>query len=255
MRKLKITLAYDGTDFCGWQIQPNQPTIQGLLEAALSEIEGSVVKVHGSGRTDAGVHALAQVASCELANPIPLENLRRAMNRLLPDSIRVLRVEEAAAEFHARHSARAKTYEYRIWRAEICPPQLSRYVYPFPYPLDEQRMTQAAPRFCGRRDFRSLAANGGEPLESTVRTVFSSVLQREGELLTYRVRGSGFLHHMVRNIVGTLIEVGRGNLSPGDMDRILEAQQRSAAGPTAPGRGLFLVQVEYNDPAQENQGA
>lgn len=245
MRNLKITLAYDGTDFCGWQIQPNLPTIQGLLEQILAGIEGSPVKVHGSGRTDAGVHALAQVASFHLSNPIPTENLRKAMNRLLPETVRVLQVEEAAAEFHARYSARAKTYEYRIWREEICPPPLSRFVFPFPYPLDEGRMQQAAPRLCGTRDFRSLAANGGEPVESTVRTVFSATLERDGGQLTFRVRGNGFLHHMVRNAVGTLLEVGRGNLTPPDIDRLLDAKNRSAAGPTAPARGLFLVSVEY----------
>jgi tRNA pseudouridine38-40 synthase len=245
MRKLKITLAYDGTDFCGWQVQPNLPTIQGLVEKALSQVEGAAVKVHGSGRTDAGVHALAQVASFELSNPIPMENLRKAMNRLLPDAIRVLQVEEAPLEFHARHSARAKTYEYRIWREEVCPPLVSRYVYAFPYRLEEEPMSRAAPRFTGTRDFRSLAASSDEPLESAVRTIFSSTLERRDEQLIYRVRGSGFLHHMVRNIVGTLIEVGRGNLSPGDIDCILEQRDRSAAGPTAPARGLFLVEVEY----------
>jgi tRNA pseudouridine38-40 synthase len=246
MRKLKITVAYDGTGFSGWQVQPNQITIQGLLESALGEIEGEPVKIHGSGRTDAGVHALGQVASFPLANPIPVENLRRAMNHLLPEAVRVLRAEEVPEEFHARHSARAKTYEYRIWRGEICPPQLSRYVHPFPYPLDEPGMMEAAGRFAGTRDFRSLAANNGEPLESTVRTIFSSTLEREGEQLLYRVRGSGFLYHMVRNVVGTLIEVGRGNLSPDGIDRILEAKERAAAGPTAPARGLFLVTVEYD---------
>jgi tRNA pseudouridine38-40 synthase len=245
MRNLKITLAYDGTDFCGWQVQPGQSSIQGLLEAVLSELEGSVVKVHGSGRTDAGVHALGQVASLHLANPIPLENLRKAMNRLLPDAVRVLRVEEAAPDFHARYSARSKTYEYRIWREEICPPLVSRYVFPFPYPLDEERMRAGAARFCGRRDFRSLAAADRKPAESTVRTVFFSTLERDGGQLRYRVRGDGFLHHMVRNMVGTLIELGRGNLAPEDIDHILEARNRSAAGATAPARGLFLVQVEY----------
>jgi tRNA pseudouridine38-40 synthase len=245
MRNLKLTLAYDGTDFCGWQVQPNQPTIQALVEGVLTEIEGSPVKVHGSGRTDAGVHALAQVASCQLANPIPPENLRKAMNRLLPDAVRVIEAEEAPAAFHARHSAKSKSYEYRLWRAEICPPMLCRYVSPFPYPLDEESMRLAAPRFSGTRDFRSLAAHDGAVMESTVRTIFSSTLQREGEQLTYRVRGSGFLRHMVRNIVGTLIEVGRGNLSPDDIERILDAKDRSAAGPTAPARGLLLVQVNY----------
>jgi tRNA pseudouridine38-40 synthase len=246
MRNLKITVAYDGTDFCGWQVQPSQITVQGLLEAALGEIEGAPVRIQGSGRTDAGVHALGQVASFPLNNPIPRENLRKAVNRLLPDAVRVLLVEEAGADFHARHSARAKTYEYRIWRDEICPPHLSRYVHPFPYPLDESRMQQAAARFEGTRDFRSLAATNGQPLESTVRTIFSSTLERRGEQLIYRVRGSGFLYHMVRNTVGTLIEVGRGNVRPDDIDRILEAQDRSAAGPTAPARGLFLVAVEYD---------
>ncbi len=245
MRNLKITVAYDGTDYCGWQVQPGQTTIQGLLQAALERIEGAAVKVHGSGRTDAGVHALAQVASFHLANPIPALNLRKALNRLLPEAIRVLLVEVAAEDFHARYSARAKTYEYRIWRQEVCPPLVSRYVLPFPYPLDEERMCEAAERLRGTRDFRSLAANDGEATESTVRTIFSSTLARDGERLVYRVRGSGFLRHMVRNAVGTLIEVGRGNFSPGDIDRILETKDRSAAGPTAPGRGLFLVDVEY----------
>lgn len=246
MRNLKITLAYDGTDFCGWQIQPNQPTIQGLIETVLTEIEGAAVTIQGSGRTDAGVHAFGQVASFSLKNPIPPENLRKAMNRLLPDTVRVLFVKEVPEDFHARHSARAKTYEYRIWRGEICPPNLSRFVHPFPYPLDEANMQQAAGRFAGTHDFRSLAANDGQPLQSAVRTIFSSTLEREGEQLTYRVRGSGFLYHMVRNTVGTLIEVGRGNLSPDDIDRILDAKDRSAAGPTAPARGLFLVSVEYD---------
>jgi tRNA pseudouridine38-40 synthase len=246
MRNLKLTLAYDGTDYRGWQVQPGQPTIQGLVESALAEIEGETVKLHGSGRTDAGVHALAQVASCHLANPIPPANLRKALNRLLPEAVRVLQVEEAADDFHARYSARAKTYEYRIWREEICPPQVSRYLLPYPYPLDEERMRQAAPRLRGTRDFRSMAANDGEPAESTVRTVFSSTIERHDAQLNYRVRGSGFLRHMVRNAVGTLLEVGRGNLAPDDIDRILEAKHRSAAGPTAPARGLFLIEVEYD---------
>jgi tRNA pseudouridine38-40 synthase len=246
MRNLKITLAYDGTGFCGWQVQPGRQTIQGLLQAALEQIEGSAVKVHGSGRTDAGVHALEQAASFHLTNPIPPENLRKAMNRLLPEAVRVLRVEEVPPDFHARYSARAKTYEYRIWREEICPPVVARFVFPFPYPLDEECMRQAAPRLCGTRDFRSLAASDSVPTESTVRTVFSSTLERHAGQLIYRVRGSGFLHHMVRNAVGTLLEVGRGNLTPNDIDRILEARDRSAAGPTAPARGLFLVEVEYD---------
>lgn len=245
MRNLKLKLAYDGTEFHGWQVQPSQRTIQGVLEAVLGEIEGSPVKIHGAGRTDAGVHALEQVASLRLGNPIPPENLRKAMNRLLTDAIRVLQVEEAESAFHARYSATAKRYEYRIWRAEICPPWLSRYVYPHPYPLDEGRIAEAADRFAGTHDFRSLAACGGREMESTVRTIFSSSLEREGEMLVYRVRGTGFLYRMVRNIVGTLLEVGRGNRAPDDIGLILAGKKRSEAGPTAPARGLFLAGVEY----------
>ena len=245
MRNLKMTLAYDGTEFCGWQVQPDQVTVQGAVQSALTEIDGAPVIAHGSGRTDAGVHALGQVASFNLNNPIPVENLSRAMNHVLPDSIRVLHTAEAAPDFHARRSALAKTYEYRIWRGEVCTPFLSRYVYPHPYPLNEDSMKQAAPLFAGTHDFRSLATAGGEEKQNTVRTIYSSQLHRDGDCLIYRVRGNGFLYRMVRNIVGILLDVGRGNLKPDDTARILESKQRSEAGATAPARGLFLVEVEY----------
>jgi len=247
MRNFRVKVAYDGSEFCGWQVQPDQPTIQGALESVLAGIEGQPVAVAGSGRTDAGVHALGQVATFPLANPIPVENLQKAMNRLLPDAIRIVEVAEAASGFHARYSAKAKLYEYRIWREEICPPALSRYVYPHPYPLDEAAMRQAAPEFEGTHDFRSLAAGNAEGKESTIRTIFSSTLERQGSLLVYRVRGSGFLHHMVRNIVGVLLEVGRGVRAPGGVAAILASRERSAAGSTAPARGLFLVEVEYGE--------
>ena len=245
MRNIRIKLAYDGTDFRGWQVQPNQATIQGALQQVLAEIEGATVEVHGSGRTDAGVHALGQVASFHFKNAIPADNLRKAMNRLLPDAIRVLEAEEVDADFHPRRRAVSKTYEYRILRGEVCPPFSSRYVYHHPYPLNEEAMAEAADAFAGTRDFRSLAAASGEEKESTVRTIFLSVLEKNGELLTYCVRGNGFLYRMVRNIVGTLLEVGRGNLAADDIDRILAAKQRSQAGPTVPARGLFLVEVEF----------
>ena len=245
VRNIRIKLAYDGADFHGWQVQPNQRTIQGALQEALAKIEGDTVEVHGAGRTDAGVHALGQVASFHLKNRIPADNLRRAVNRLLPDAIRVLEADEADADFHPRRRAISKTYEYRIWRGEVCLPFSSRYVYHYPYPLNEEAMAKAANAFAGTRDFRSLAAAGGEEKESTVRTIFSSQLEKDGDLLTYRVRGDGFLYRMVRNIVGTLLEVGRGNLAAGDIGRILAAKQRSQAGPTVPARGLFLVEVEF----------
>ena len=245
MRNVKIVLCYEGTEFAGWQVQPGLRTIQGEIESALAALEGKAVKVHGSGRTDAGVHAFGQVASFEIENELPLENLERALNHRLPPAIRVLSAEQAPPGFHARHSATAKTYEYRIWRERICPPFERRYVWHLPYPLDERAMIEAAPRFEGERDFRSLATNDGQDKDSTVRTIHRSRLERDGPRLVYRVRGSGFLYNMVRNIVGTLVEVGRGNLRPVDIEPILEARDRRRAGPTAPAAGLFLVNVEY----------
>lgn len=248
MRNLAINVAYDGSDFHGWQIQPDQTTIQGLLQSALSELEGATVNIQGSGRTDTGVHALKQVASFALGNPIPLVNLPKAMNRLLPTSVRVLAAREVPSDFHARHSATAKTYEYRIYRGKICSPFESRYLYALACSLNEPSMAITASRFVGRHDFQALAANGGKENQSTVRTIYCSELHRNGDLLIYRVRGSGFLYHMVRNIVGTLIEVGRGNLTPNDIPDLLKNKDRSAAGPTAPPQGLFLTDVEYGVP-------
>ena len=251
MRNFKFTLAYDGTDFNGWQVQPDRPTIQAALADALRRITGETVLPQGSGRTDAGVHALAQVASCELASAIPASNLVGALNDNLPPSIRVTQVEEAPPEFHARKSARAKTYRYRIYRGDICPPLLARYVYHHPYPLDEKAMAAAAAPVIGEHDFTSFAAVDPEKREeegarSNVRTILASEWQRGGEELIYTVRGSGFLHHMVRNLVGTFLLVGKGSLQPGDLARILQARNRSAnPGATAPASGLYLVGVEY----------
>jgi tRNA pseudouridine38-40 synthase len=238
-RRLKATLAYDGTDFFGWQIQPGLPTIQGTVESVLAGIEGFAVQVASSGRTDAGVHALAQPISFDLANPIPADNLRRVMNRLLPPAIRVLAVEPAADGFHARHHAIAKTYEYRILRGEVCSPFERRYVHHHPYPLDVTAMIQLAPHFEGTRDFRAFAASDDRYTADfdMTRTIFSSALLREADRLIYRVRGSGFLKHMVRNLAGTLIEAGRGNL---DASRFPDR-----CGHTTPACGLFLVSVEY----------
>ncbi len=243
----KLTLAYDGTDYSGWQVQPRRATVQGVLEKSLAKIEGQPVRTVGSGRTDAGVHALGQVASCELQCPIPAQGLQKALNRLLPPAVRVTSADRAPAGFHARHHALAKTYEYRINRASVCPPIQARYVLWHPYPLAEAAMVETAPLLEGTRDFRSFASHSREPPENTCRTVFSSRLERGGDLLVYRVRGSGFLYRMVRNLVGTLLEVGRGNLAPNDMDRIFAARDRQAAGPAVPARGLFLTSVEYAD--------
>lgn len=246
-RRIKIKLAYDGTDFHGWQVQPGLTTIQGTLEAVVAEIEGRPVHVAGSGRTDAGVHALGQTAAISIRNPIPVVNLRKAMNRLLPAAIRVLSVEEAAPDFHPRFQALAKTYEYRIVRAEVCPPWEWRYVYHHPYPLDFDRMLACAPSIEGEHDFTAFAASDArdEEGQSKVRTIFESRLEALPDRLVYRVRGSGFLKHMVRNIVGSLVETGRGNLDESGWRELL-ANRAGKAGPTAPAKGLFLVSVEYS---------
>jgi tRNA pseudouridine38-40 synthase len=239
-RRIKIELSYDGGPFHGWQVQPGLPTIQGLLEEIVSAMEGKPVHVAGSGRTDAGVHALAQVAAFTLENPIPPANLRRAINRLLPPSVRILSVEEVATGFHPRFDAKAKVYEYRIARGEVCSPFEWPWVHQHPYPLDEEKMTGLARTFEGRHDFTAFAASDERDAEghSKVRTIFSSELKAEPGRLIYRVRGSGFLKHMVRNIVGTLLEAGKGNVE--DLS-VLPAK----CGPTAPAKGLFLVRVEY----------
>jgi tRNA pseudouridine38-40 synthase len=245
MRRIKITLAYDGTDFHGWQVQPGLPTIQGALEQILSEIEGRAVNVAGSGRTDAGVHALAQVAAFSLDNRIPVDNLRRAMNRLLPPSIRVLAAEETALEFHPRYDARSKTYEYRIYHGAACPPFEWRYTHHYPFPMEVERVIALAPVLEGEHDFAAFAAADDRELASTRRTIFSSQWEASGDRLFYRVRGSGFLKHMVRNLVGVFLEAGKGNLDADGFRELLAPKAGQRAGPTAPAKGLFLVQVDY----------
>jgi tRNA pseudouridine38-40 synthase len=250
MRNLRLILAYDGSEFSGWQVQPDAATIQGTLASAIGRITGEKVLPQGSGRTDAGVHALAQVATFCTGSSVPATNFVKALNDILPPSIRVLEVSEVVAEFHARKSAKGKTYRYRMHRAPICSPFIARYVWHFPYPLDESAMEKAAATVIGEHDFTSFAAvdpeRGREECEvSNVRTIMSSAWARDGDEFIYTVRGSGFLHHMVRNLVGTFVLVGKGTLRVEDMRRILEARDRSAAGPTAPASGLCLVAVKY----------
>jgi tRNA pseudouridine38-40 synthase len=255
VRNLRLILSYDGADLAGWQVQPGRTTVQGALASAIGRLSGENVLPQGSGRTDAGVHALAQVASFTTASTIPTENWIKALNDILPPSIRVLEVTETAPEFHARKSARAKTYRYRIHRGAICPPFLARYVWHYPYPLEESAMVAAARVVVGEHDFTSFAAVDAERVEriaasedvhtTNIRTIFASSWTREGEELIYSVRGSGFLHHMVRNLVGTFLLVGKGTVSLEDLRRILDARERTAAGATAPASGLYLVEVEY----------
>lgn len=283
MRNLRLTLAYDGSEFFGWQIQPNVPTVQGTLVETLRRITGEKIWLWASSRTDAGVHALAQVAHFKTRSPIPAENLQRALNNLLPPSIRVFGVEEVPLEFHARWHAQAKTYRYRILRAPICPPFLRHTVYHYPFPLDEAAMVEAAPLFEGEHDFSSFGTWDPEEAEhSRVRTVFSSRLESvgsspgfvgaglqpgrkhageatalaaaggfsEGELI-YTVRGRAFLRYMVRKMVGTLLEIGKGRLKPDDIARLFEARDRSQAGANVPPEGLYLVAVDYPEPGAQ----
>jgi len=264
----KLTLSYDGTDFSGWQVQPGKRTVQGELQGALGRLVGEAPLPQGSGRTDAGVHALAQVASFELQARIPAANLVLALNRTLPGSIRVLDARTVEERFHARHSAVAKTYEYRVLPVEpaaeqMCSPFIARYVYAYSWKLDIELLRKAAGALVGEHDFRSFAAS--EPdlaarrdgadsasqteARTTFRTIFSSEWREQAtdefRLLIYRVRGNGFLHHMVRNLVGTMLDVGRGYIKLEEIPQILAARDRAAAGPTAPARGLFLHSVEY----------
>lgn len=247
VRNLRFHVAYDGTEFHGWQVQPGLPTIQGVLQEAIAALEGQPVLVAGSGRTDAGVHALAQVAAVKIENPIPLDNFRHALNRLLPRSIRVSEVVETKPDFHPRFDARRKTYEYRIFREEICPPFDRFFVHHYPYPLNEARMAEAAALLRGEHDFTSFAASDESDAHDRPkrRTMFASSLDRKEKILTYSVTGSGFLKHMVRNMVGVLLEVGKGNLQASDIRRRLELASGIPAGPTAPASGLFLVSVDY----------
>jgi tRNA pseudouridine38-40 synthase len=255
MRNLKLIVSYDGSDFSGWQVQPDAATVQGTLASAIGRITGEKVLPQGSGRTDAGVHALAQVVTFVTESSVPAANFLKALNDILPVSVRVQEVAEMPPEFHARHSASGKTYRYRIFRGSICPPFLARYVWHYPYSLDEEALNRAAALVVGEMDFTSFAAvdpergregeGEHEKAVSNARRIFSSSWERSADELIYTVRGSGFLHHMVRNLVGTFILVGKGTLQIADITRILKAQSRSAAGPTAPASGLYLVEVEY----------
>jgi tRNA pseudouridine38-40 synthase len=247
LRRIRITLAYDGTGFHGWQVQPGLPTIQGVLEDIIGGMEGKPVHVAGSGRTDAGVHALAQVAAFTIANPIPTANLQRAVNRLLPPEIRVIDAVETHPAFHPRFDALAKTYQYTVYRAPVCSPFQWRYVHHYPYPLNESAMIGAARVFAGEHDFTAFAASDNRDAEekSRVRRIFHSELTRSGDTMIYTVRGSGFLKHMVRNIVGTLIETGRGNLTAPEISRLFTPDSPRKSGPTAPAKGLVLQSVEY----------
>jgi tRNA pseudouridine38-40 synthase len=244
MRNLKLTLAYDGSGFHGWQIQPGLPTVQGTLTEALGKLFNHEVHVTGSGRTDAGVHAHGQVANVETLRTMDTDAVQRGANALLPSAIRVLQVEEVSADFHARRSARAKTYQYHVWRQYVVSPFQCRYVYMYPYPLEESAVDAATAGFVGTHDFTSFSAAASE-VEDRVRTIYSAGWERAEDEWIFRIRGNGFLQYMVRTIIGTLLYVGNGKLDAASIPSIFEARNRRLAGPSVPPHGLHLISVEY----------
>ena len=255
MRNLKLTLAYDGTDYVGWQRQASGRSIQGALEAALAEIEGAPVTVAGAGRTDAGVHALAQVASVRMTRDLAPDVLARALNAKLPADIRILRAQGVGGAFHARYSARSKTYRYRVSSGGVAGPFAVRYCWHVATPLDLDAMRAAGGHLCGRHDFAAFQSTGSE-VRTSVRTLSSLTVELqpwcgpgaatsggESAMIAIEVEADGFLRHMVRAIVGTLVDMGCGRRPAEDMAAILASRRRERAGPTAPARGLFLVRV------------
>lgn len=246
MKNYKLTVAYEGTAFKGWQRQKEDRTVQGVIEEAAARICGRKVTVNGAGRTDAGVHALAQTASFQASVRLDDATFLRAMNAILPADVRAVSLEEAPLEFHARKSAAGKVYRYRIATGPIVSPFERRYALHWPYRLDLKDMRLAAAGFIGRHDFTAFSSNCDR---SPVRTVVRSEFHRTGGILMYTVEADGFLRYMVRTMVGALLEVGRGRLEPDDIGRILESRDRKPAGPTAPPTGLFLVEVLYRPTA------
>jgi tRNA pseudouridine38-40 synthase len=253
MRYFKLTIAYDGTDFHGWQIQANKPTVQGEIVAVLRRLTQENVQLPGAGRTDAGVHALGQVGSFRTQSALSAGEFQRALNALLPPAIRIVSAEETGPDFSARWSAKGKVYRYRLYRGKVVPPMLWRYVLHYPFPLDEEAMKEAAAKFVGVHDFTSFAASTGseddDKERNMEREIYSSELKRtdDGEELWFTVHGRSFLRYMVRKMVGTLLEVGRGKLSPTDIERLYELKDRSRSGPTMPPQGLFMVRVDHEE--------
>jgi tRNA pseudouridine38-40 synthase len=258
MQTIKLTIAYDGSDFHGWQLQPGLPTIQGALHDAIRQITQEPITIHGASRTDAGVHALGQVAHFKAHSSLDAQEIQRGMNALLPPTIRIVAAQEVGQDFHARWLAQGKTYRYRIYRGEVLPPFDHRRAFHYPWPLDVAAMSVAARAFEGQHDFSSFAASTGSEEDDKdrdmQRLIHSSEIVRDHERepgrdeLAYVVRGRSFLRYMVRKIVGTLIEVGKGRLAPTDIPEIFAARDRSRSGPTVPPEGLYLVALEYPDP-------
>lgn len=246
MKRIMLTVAYDGTAYCGWQVQQNGNTIEGELNRVLSQLLGEDIKVTGGSRTDSGVHALCNVAVFDTEARMPAEKFSYALNQRLPEDIRVQKSRQTPPDFHPRRCLSKKTYEYRIYNAEFPMPVKRLYAHFTYVPLDEKRMQEAAAFLVGEHDFKSFCS-AGTAVESTVRTIYDLQVGREGEEIVIRVTGNGFLYNMVRIIAGTLIEAGRGNIEPAEVKCILEKKDRAYAGPTAPANGLTLCRYEICD--------
>jgi len=244
MKRIKLTISYDGTNYCGWQIQPNGITIEEVLNKALGKLTGEEIQVIGASRTDSGVHALGNVAVFDTKTTIPADKIAMALNQRLPEDIVITRSEEVALDFHPRYCDCSKTYEYHIINTRIPVPTKRLTNYFVSYELDLDKMRQAAGYLVGEHDFVSFC-NVRTDVENTVRTVTALDVLENGDEITIRITGNGFLYNMVRIIVGTLIRVGRGFYAPEKVKEILEAKDRKAAGVTAPAHGLFLVEIKY----------
>ena len=244
MKRIGMVVAYDGTNYCGWQIQPNGITIQGVLNKCLSELLGEKIEVMGASRTDAGVHALGNVCVFDTNTRIPGEKISFALNQSLPEDIRIQLSEEVEPDFHPRYTDSEKTYEYRILNRTFPVPTERLYSYFYHYKLDVNMMREATSFLIGRHDFASFCGSGAQ-VKSTIRTITSAAVERDGDIITIRISGTGFLYNMVRIIAGTLIEIGNGQYPPERMKSIVEACDRSAAGPTAPACGLTLIGIRY----------
>ncbi|MCM1122176.1 MAG: tRNA pseudouridine(38-40) synthase TruA [Eubacterium sp.] len=245
MKRVMLTVAYDGTNYHGWQIQPNGETIEGILNRCLLELTGEDVEVIGASRTDSGVHAMGNIAVFDTDSPIPADKFSYAMNRRLPDDIKIQKSQEVSFDFHPRHCTSRKTYEYRIYCASFPMPVKRLYAHFTYVPLEVDLMSQAGEYLVGTHDFKSFCSVDMQA-ETTVRRIDSLEVYREGREIVIRVTGGGFLYNMVRIIAGTLMEVGRGHIAPQEMERILAAKDRQAAGPTAPACGLTLIGIEYD---------
>lgn len=244
MKRVKLVVAYDGTAYHGWQIQPGAPTIEGELNKALCALLQEEIQVIGASRTDAGVHALCNVAVFDTDTHIPAEKISYALNQRLPEDIRIQSSKAVASDFHPRHCDSRKTYEYKILNAPFPLPTKRLYAHFTYVRLDVERMKQAAAYFIGEHDFKSFCA-GAAVVDSTVRTIYDLTVEKEKDEIIIRVCGNGFLYNMVRIIAGTLIEVGRGNVDPEQVQDILNAKDRQAAGPTAPACGLTLIRYDF----------